>query len=274
MHSRPMFPILETQVGDGWVGDVDYTKQTTKQDSNFLIDWVRVYQSEGQPVTRFDDLDGAESGAYRIAPASRTEGLTAVSNGDAAWQNKNNFYYGGQPRYETSRLMRVADATGEQSLTYKVPGVRDVHLTAYYQTLADKTVSTSAGSAGRSIRKSLVDGANIDFRVQTSTDDSTWQDFNGVKVVDNLIDVHPGYARTTFDAVGLPEGGAAYVRVVFPELDGVRYETAAGARKVVSNTDVQLAKVTFLQERSEDPEPGPDPTPDPDPDPDTASSSP
>lgn len=53
MHSRPMFPILETQVGDGWVGDgwvgdVDYTKQATKQDSNFLVDWVRVYQSEGQ----------------------------------------------------------------------------------------------------------------------------------------------------------------------------------------------------------------------------------
>lgn len=64
MRSRPMFPILETQVGDGWVGDVDYTKQ----DSNFLVDWVRVYQFEGQPVTRFDDLDGAESGAYRIAP--------------------------------------------------------------------------------------------------------------------------------------------------------------------------------------------------------------
>ncbi|WP_187324113.1 hypothetical protein [Bifidobacterium bifidum] len=75
--------------------------------------------------------------------------------------------------------------------------------------------------------------------------------------------MHPGYARTTFDAVGLPEG--AYVRVVFPELDGVRYETAVGARKVVSNTDVQLAKVTFLQERSEDPEPNPDPSPNPNP---------
>ena len=58
-------------------------------------------------MTRFDDLYGAESGAYRIAPASRTEGLTAVSNGDAAWQNKNNFYYGGQPRYETSRSHAV-----------------------------------------------------------------------------------------------------------------------------------------------------------------------
>ena len=201
-----MFPILETQVGDGWVGDVDYTKQATKQDSNFLVDWVRVYQSEGQPVTRFDDLDGAESGAYRIAPASRTEGLTAVSNGDAAWQNKNNFYYGGQPRYETSRLRRVADATGEQSLTYKVPGVRDVHLTAYYQTLADKTVSASAGSAGWSIRKSLVDGANIDFRVQTSTDDSTWRDFDGVKVVDNLMRCTRGMPAPRSMPLACPRG--------------------------------------------------------------------
>ena len=47
MHSRPMFPIPETQVGDGWVGDVDYTKQATKQDSNFLVDWVRVYHPRG-----------------------------------------------------------------------------------------------------------------------------------------------------------------------------------------------------------------------------------
>lgn len=117
MHSRPMFPILETQVGDGWVGDVDYTKQ----DSNFLVDWVRVYQSEGQPVTRFDDLDGAESGAYRIAPASRTEGLTTVSNGDAAWQNKNNFYYGGQPRYETSRSHAVPLMQGRFALRLRGP---------------------------------------------------------------------------------------------------------------------------------------------------------
>jgi hexosaminidase len=121
MHSRPMFPILETQVGDGWVGDVDYTKQATKQDSNFLVDWVRVCQSEGQPVTRFDDLDGAESGAYRIAPASRTEGLTAVSNGDAAWQNKNNFYYGGQPRYETSRSHAVPLMQGRFALRLRGP---------------------------------------------------------------------------------------------------------------------------------------------------------
>ena len=55
MHTRPMFAILETQVGDGWVGPVDYTKQETKQDSDYLIDWVRVYQTADQPVARFDN---------------------------------------------------------------------------------------------------------------------------------------------------------------------------------------------------------------------------
>ncbi len=55
MHT-PHVPILETQVGDGWVGDVDYSKQDTKQDSDFLVDWVRVYQTECQAVARFDDL--------------------------------------------------------------------------------------------------------------------------------------------------------------------------------------------------------------------------
>lgn len=267
MHARPMFPILETQVGDGWVGDVDYERQNTKQDSDFLIDWVRVYQASNQPVARFDDLDDAAlsgngsgvstaAGAnavtgepsYRIAAASRTEGLTAVRGGTEPWANKNNFYYGGQPRYETSRLMRAADASGEQSLTYHVPGVRDAHLTAYYQTLPDRTVATSAGDAGVSIRKALSGDANVDFRVETSPDGQSWSRFDGVRVVDNFIEVHPGYARTTFDAYALPEG-TAWVRVVFPEVHGVRYVTGAGAETAVQPEDIQLAKVTFLQNR-------------------------
>ncbi|MCC5433502.1 family 16 glycosylhydrolase [Clostridium perfringens] len=56
MHTRPMFPILETQVGDGWVGDVDYNKQNTKQNSDYLIDWIRVYQMPNQANVKFDDL--------------------------------------------------------------------------------------------------------------------------------------------------------------------------------------------------------------------------
>lgn len=272
MHARPMFPILETQIGDGWVGDVDYAKQETKQDSDFLVDWVRVYQAKDQEVTRFDDLDGTKPGKgaqpYRIAAASRTKGLAEASDGDKAWQNKNNFYYGGQPRYETSRLMRAAGAAGEQSLTYKVPKAKDAHLTAYYQTLAGETVNTSAGASGVSIRKALTDGANIDFRVETSPDGKQWTGFDRVKVVDNFIEMHPGYARTTFDAYGLP-AGTNWVRVVFPELDGVSYVAGSGDRIAVSNTDVQLAKVTFLQERTDetDPEPEPTPTPDPQPEP-------
>lgn len=278
MHSRPMFPILETQIGDGWVGDVDYSGQETKQDSHFLVDWVRVYQSAGQDVTRFDDLDGTASDkasgtvseggetAYRIASVERTEGLVEATDGDEAWQDKNNFYYGGQPRYETSRLALAAGAEAGQSVTYRVPGVKDAHLTAYYQTLPDVSADTSAGKAGVSIRKALNAEANIDMRVETSPDGETWTAFDGVSVVDNFIEVHPGYARTTFDAYGLPEG-TAYVRVVFPDIEGVTYTTGAGDEVAVQGSDVQLAKVTFQQDRASAVTPDPDPTPDPEPEP-------
>ena len=87
--------------------------------------------TEGQPVTRFDDLYGAESGAYRIAPASRTEGLTAVSNGDAAWQNKNNFYYGGQPRYETSRSHAVPLMQGRFALRLRATTLCRIRANAF-----------------------------------------------------------------------------------------------------------------------------------------------
>ena len=108
MHTRPMFAILETQVGDGWVGSVDYTKQETKQDSDYLVDWVRVYQTADQPVVRFDDLESIVDGKntdYYIAPEFYTDGLEELSDGKETYENKDNFYYGGQPRYEARRVI-------------------------------------------------------------------------------------------------------------------------------------------------------------------------
>lgn len=68
MHTRPMFPILETQVGDGWVGDVDYKRNMTKQDSEYLVDWVRIYQKADQSQVHFDNLDDAKPNDYVIKP--------------------------------------------------------------------------------------------------------------------------------------------------------------------------------------------------------------
>lgn len=255
MHTRPMFPILETQVGDGWVGDVDYSRQNTKQNSDFLVDWVRVYQRADQDQVRFDDLEGLSdakqfpAGAYRIGSSAATDGLETVSNGSKQWQNKNNFFYEGQPRYETNRVMTKEDADADQSITWFVPGVKDAHLTAYYQTIYDRHAWSNAANGwhGYSIRSGLNDGANIDFRVETSKDGATWEPAK-VSVVDNYIADHPAYARTTFDAYSLPEG-TKYVRAVFPNLNGVTYSTAAGRRLPVLHTDVQLAKATFLQSK-------------------------
>ncbi|NEW66114.1 family 16 glycosylhydrolase [Granulicatella sp. zg-84] len=247
MHHRPMFPILETQVGDGWVGDVDYSKRLTKQDSNYLIDWIRVYQTEDAPITRFDNLDTPnESTPYHIRPIVKTDGLTFVSHGEQQYENKNNFFYGGQPRYENSRLY-VKEGSENQSLIYKVNGVKDVHLTTYYQTLSDVSQYNSRAWAneGASIRSTVVQKDSLDFKIETSLNGKDWTPYQSLRVVDNFVDAYPAYARTTFDAYDLPSG-TKYVKVIFPNYKGAMYTLRNGSVQSVKHTDIQLAKVTFL----------------------------
>lgn len=253
MHSRPMFPILETQVNGGWVGNVDPSGQRTKQSSNFLIDWVRVYQTKDADSVRFDDL--AESGpsqGYAIRPSSTTKGLVAVSDGNAPHEDKDNFFYGGQPRYETNRLAVAEGAKGEQSLVYEVPGVRDVHLTAYHRTRENANDTLKGMPHGHSIRE----GANgrYDFTVLSSVDAKTWE-LQTVKTVDNFVEPHPAFARTTYDVRNLPED-TRFVKIVFPSVPG-----ADGAKEAATSLgakDVQLAKVTMRQRRAAQTEPAPE----------------
>lgn len=258
MHTRPMFMILETQVGDGWVGPVDYTRQETKQDSDFLVDWIRVYQQEDQPIARFDDLADIHSGPvndpYMTAPVSASEGLQEIHHSEnpdvPVWQDKDNFFYGGQPRVETDRVAVGENATGEQSLIYHIPQAKDVHLTTYYQTLSDGNDWNSGGwYDGTSIRGALKNGANLDFKIYTSADGQEWKMFDKTSTVENYVDGHPAFARVTFDAYGLPQG-TNYIKIVFPEYKGVQYQLRKGEIMDVQNTDVQLAKVTFLQEKN------------------------
>lgn len=263
MHTRPMFAILETQVGDGWVGPVDYTKQETKQDSDYLIDWVRVYQTADQPVARFDNLESISNGKndrYYIAPESHTDGLMELYDGEESYESKDNFYYGGQPRYEASRVA-VKEGATDQSLVYHIPEVKDVHLTTYYQTLEGvKEVTKPGDLKGKSMRSSLKDGADLDFKIYTSADGEDWTRFENVKIVDNFPEPNPSYARHTFDAYGLPEG-TNYVKVEFPNYEGAEYTQKNGEVTKVKNTDIQLAKVTFLQEKGAAvPEPEPEVT--------------
>lgn len=251
MHNRPMFPILETQVGDGWVGDVDYNKQNTKQDSDYLIDWIRIYQMPNQANVKFDDLeslDYKESNGYDVSPYTHTNNLIKLSDGDLNEENKDNFYYGGQPRIERSRIA-VSENSGEESIIYNVPNVKDVHLTTYYQTIEDKTSWNGSAGAyqGYSIRSSLIEGS-IDFNLLSSKDGKTWTKVTDVKIVDNFIEKHPGYARTTFDVYNLPEN-TQFIKIEFPQYKNKKYRLNSGTIKDVKNTDIQLAKVTFLQNK-------------------------
>ncbi|QOR45729.1 family 16 glycosylhydrolase [Trueperella pecoris] len=238
-HTLPMFPILETQVGDGWVGDVDYTKRWTKQDSDFLVDWVRVYQKADQDRVRFDDLEEERpaNGIYRLAPVSQ-DNVIAKTTGDGPADNKNHFFYGGQPRYEDSRLVS-ADEPGE--IIYKADGIKEVRLTTYYKTVPGYR---DGNDEGKSIR-SLLTG-KLDFTVMTSVDGKKW-DSHELTVHDNFVEPSPAYARHTMYVRDLP-ASAAYVKLMFPKVDGVTYR-AGGKDVPVVSEDVQLAKVTFLQKK-------------------------
>ncbi|MDY5403772.1 MAG: glycoside hydrolase family 16 protein [Trueperella sp.] len=244
-HSLPMFPILETQVGDGWVGDVDYAKRWTKQDSDFLVDWVRVYQNEDQDRVRFDDLEAERpaDGEYRLAPISQTN-VVAKTTGTALADDKNNFFYGGQPRYEDSRLVS-ADKPGE--LVYKAAGLKEVRLTAYYKTVAGQKTLNGVNNQweGTSIRSVTRDG-QLDFAVYASPDGKTWS-AQELSTHNNFVDAPPAYARHTVTARGLP-ADTEFVKIVFPDVSGVTYRVG-DSDVAVEAGDVQLAKVTFLQER-------------------------
>ncbi|PIN51460.1 beta-galactosidase [Trueperella pyogenes] len=245
LHSLPMFPILETQVGDGWVGPVDTTKRWTKQDSDFLVDWVRVYQKADQDRVRFDDLEQNRpaDGIYRLSPVSQ-DNVIAKTDGEGPADNKNYFFYGGQPRYEDSRLIS-ADKPGE--IVYKANGLNEVRLTTYYKTVPDQKEwnGTNSQWEGTSIRSTVEDG-KLDFTIMTSADGKKW-DSHELTVHDNFVEPSPAYARHTMYVRGLP-ADAAYVKIVFPKVAGVTYKHGGKDVPVVSE-DVQLAKVTFLQKK-------------------------
>ena len=108
---------------------------------------------------------------------------------------------------------------------------------------------------GKSMRSSLREGSEVDFKIYTSADGNEWTEFGNVKIVDNFPEPNPSYARHTFDAYGLPEG-TNYVKIEFPDYEGAEYTQENGEITKVQNTDIQLAKVTFLQEKGADiPEP-------------------
>lgn len=245
LHSLPMFPILETQVGDGWVGPVDTTKRWTKQDSDFLVDWVRVYQKADQDRVRFDDLEQNRpaDGIYRLSPVSQ-DNVIAKTDGEGPADNKNYFFYGGQPRYEDSRLIS-ADKPGE--IVYKANGLNEVRLTTYYKTVPDQKEwnGTNSQWEGTSIRSTVEDG-KLDFTIMTSADGKKW-DSHELTVHDNFVEPSPAYARHTMYVRDLP-ADAAYVKIVFPKVAGVTYKHGGKDVPVVSE-DVQLAKVTFLQKK-------------------------
>lgn len=256
MHTRPFFTILETQIGDGWGGPVDYEKEVTKQDSEFLVDWVRVFQKPDANKVKFDDLetpDKAQGTDYLITPyaTSGKGNFMQLSDGKKEYQDKNNFMYGGQPSYEDSRIS-VAEDKSDQFLVYKVDDAESVHLTSYYRTIPDKKEFEPSEELyrGFSIEDSLQDKEDLDFEIQTSEDGTSWEKFDELEENNNWVD-YPKRARVIWDGYDLPEN-TNYVKVLFPNYKEKAYQLDDGTINPVLNTDVQLAKVTFSQKQNKD----------------------
>ena len=61
----------------------------------------------------------------------------------------------------------------------------------------------------------------------------------------NLVYPYPVFSRITFEAYNLPDT-AKYIKIVFPNYEGVQYKCGSGKVVDVINTDIQLSKVVFV----------------------------
>ena len=218
MHDRPMHIIMETQVGGAWVGPVDPTGNNTRQDSDYLIDWVRVYQEEESPKVKFDDIE-----TFNVAE-SHSDGLRIDR------ENTHLFYYGGQPIIERSRAVVTEEGQNEkQHIIYKASELEQFHATVYYATLNEQI--SGAGENGDYRYKSIY---NEDLRMKfyVSADGQTdWQEVTS-KLNHNLNECYPAYSRKIYDGRDIP-AGMNYLKVEFP-VTGEYYD------------QIHLAKVTMV----------------------------
>ena len=260
MHNRPMYLIIDTHLSRngqyGWGGATYY--DLSNQDQDFLVDWVRVYQKPVHNRTFVDPLykvtPGYQNTKFLVSPCANSgdDNFVLLSDGKEQWQDRHNFYYdNGMPFDERSRVA-VKSGKKDQYLIYNIDNVHDVHFSVYYQTIPDKNNTSPDGTrTGISIRDRLLNGANIDFKMFTSETgkDGSWKEFK-LTLLENLNYPYPVYTRITYDAYNLPEN-TNYVKIVFPNYEGVQYTYASGKVVDMVNTDIQLSKIVFVRDDTE-----------------------
>ena len=256
MHNRPMYLIIDTHLSrggeTGWAGATYW--DLSNQDQDFLVDWVKIYQKPRHNRTWTDPLSkvtpGYQNTDFLVSPVANSgdENFVLLTDGDEQWESHHNFFYdNGMPFDERDRVA-VKPGAKDQYLVYHMENLNAVHFSVYYQTVPDinKSAPQDQTPMGVSICDMLVGDANLDFKMYRSETgkDGTWTEVKLERKV-NLVYPYPVFSRITFEAYNLPEA-AKYIKIVFPNYEGVQYKCGSGKIVDVVNTDIQLSKVVFV----------------------------
>lgn len=124
-YQAPMYPIVEIQQGNRcWVGSGDRTFKSTE---TLEVDWIQVSQPKNSRYATFVDP------LYNLDNSLSSDGVVVASYIESAMQidgiDIGEFFYKGQPRYETSLLKATSS---NQYIIYKAKNIKGIYITAYY----------------------------------------------------------------------------------------------------------------------------------------------
>ena len=252
MHNMPFYLIMEAQMskndGGGWPQPP--VPGETDTDTDFLIDWVKVYQSPVHNRTYTDQMltlspTANPDNPYIISPCrtSGEENFISFWNGSEYWQDVHHF--SGDWEYPRPFRKRVSVKEGkvDQFLVWHVEDVRHAFFLAHYRVVNETTTEKQ----GTAIVERLVGGKKLNFTMYVSPtgEDGTWQE-HPMKYYPNFVSHFPHFSLANFDAHDIPDG-MNYVKLAFPNYVGVQYRKNDGTLVDVVNTDIQLSKAIFTK---------------------------
>ena len=248
MHNMPFYLIMEAQMsktdGGGWPQPP--VPGETDTDTDFLIDWVKVYQSPVHNRTYMDTLISLSpkehpENPYLISPCW----TSGEDNFDWTWTGKE--YYDGESKSYKKHIW-VKEGKVDQFLVWHVEGVRHAFFEGHYRIVNEKTTEKQ----GTPIIERLVDGKKLNFTLYVSPtgEDGTWQE-HPMRYYPNFVNHYPSLSLANLDAHDIPEG-MNYVKLAFPNYVGVQYRKNDGTLVDVVNTDIRLQKAVFTRLSSED----------------------
>ena len=256
MHSIPFYLIMEAQMakddGGGWSGPP--IPGETDEDTEFLIDWVKVYQTDVHNRTYTDSMltlsPTTPTNPYVISPCktSGEDHFVSFWHGTEPWHDYHNFYGEIEIPLPTRKRVSVAQGHDDEYLVWHVDGVTHAFFTVYYATVDGVTSHSPDGTkCGVPITDRLLNGAKLDFKLYVSAtgEDGTWKEHK-MRFFQNFVNLYPQFSQVNLETYDIPDG-MNYAKLQFPKISGVQYKDKNSKGVAVVNTDVQLSKAVFTK---------------------------